>query len=94
VHQVGHWLRPSIRDEWSDSYSHRFYSQGKIAGTGRIGPSAGLDAIDRGNIFAPAGCRARFLGCPVCRIATVLPELHRLTHCVTEMLGSANVCRS
>lgn len=59
-----------------------------------MGPSAGLDAIDRGNIFAPAGCRARFLGCPVRRIATVLPELRRLTRAVTEMLGFANVCRS
>lgn len=29
----------------------------------------------------------RFLGCPVRRIANVLPELRRLTRCVTEMLG-------
>ena len=81
------WPRTSIRGEWFDSRSRRFYPQGEIAGTVRMRPSAGLDAIDKGNIFAAAGCRARFLGCPVRRIASVLPELRRLTHGVTEMLA-------
>jgi len=88
-----HLFNPSIRDECSDSSSRRFYLQGKMAGTIRMGPRAGVGAIDKENIFAPAGCRARFLGCAVRRIiASILPELRRLTRGVTEML--ANVCRS
>jgi hypothetical protein len=59
-----------------------------------MGPSAGMDAIDKGNIFAPVGCRARFRACPVRRIARVLPELRRFTRRVIEMLGFANICRS
>ena len=56
-------FNPSIRGEWSDSRSRRFYPQWEIAGTGRIGPRTDLDAIDKGNtrIFAPAGCRALVL---------------------------------
>lgn len=88
-----HLFNPSIRGEWSDSRSRRFYPQGEIAGTVRMGPRAGRDAIDKGNILASAGCRARFLGCPVRRIASVLPEQRRLTRVVTDV-RIANVCRS
>ena len=87
-----HLFNPSIRFEWSDSRSRRFYLQGETAGTIRTDPKTGVDAFDKENIFAPAGYRARFLGCAVRRIAGVPPELHRLTLGVTEML--ANVRRS